>query len=229
MRFLYTGNYDDGLTVNLGKPSQASLMSPDEVEDELSRVPGVYIPPPTSEEAEEEVLEDDEVYDDQPPDEPVEPEEEYAEFDEAEGHEDDQHLPLPQRLRTLQKESGSLDEAADKLVQELHERQNFFLPVRLYVMADKFDVPSLKLLARDRFYRAAETSWDKVEWFPDVVDEIYSCTPSSDIALREIVSSLVGPNLCHNIQRERMDDIMRKHGDFAVDAIQYMMAADMKW
>ncbi|KAL2131726.1 hypothetical protein VTI74DRAFT_4657 [Chaetomium olivicolor] len=35
-------------------------------------------------------------------------------------------------------------------------------------MADKFEIPTLKLLARDRFYRTAEVAWDDAERIPAV-------------------------------------------------------------
>jgi hypothetical protein len=90
-------------------------------------------------------------------------------------------------------------------------------------MADKYDVPALKLLARDRFYRTAEVSWTTAECFPDVVDELYSCTPDTDLAMREIVCRLVGNSVHNNEARERMEPVMRKHGDFAVGVMNYTL------
>jgi hypothetical protein len=101
--------------------------------------------------------------------------------------------------------------------------EDLYLPLRLYVMADKYDVPALKLLARDRLYRSAELTWRDAKSFPDVVDELYSTTPQTDLAMREIVCRLVGSDIKKSGQRERMEVVMRKHGDFAVGVMNYMI------
>ena len=62
------------------------------------------------------------------------------------------------------------EEAMQRLVKI---RNDMTLPLRLYIMADKYDVPALRLLARDRFYRAVELEWEHAECFPDVVDELH--------------------------------------------------------
>jgi hypothetical protein len=107
----------------------------------------------------------------------------------------------------------------------MRTRHSLFLPLRLYVMADKFDVPAFKLLARDRFYRVAELSWMEDESFPAVVDELYSCTPATDVAMREMVCRLVGYNIVINEQRARLEEVMKKHGDFAVGVMDNMIEA----
>jgi hypothetical protein len=172
------------------------------------------------------------------PIEPEEPAEEYNEFDEddipreeEDEHEDgDNDAPLVTRLNQLLDELGDSEKAERQFLHELCTQHNLFLPLRLYVMADKFDVPALKLLARDRFYRAAELSWRDLECFPTVVDELYTCTPSTDVAMREIVCRLVGSDIESSEQRERMDWVMRKHGDFAVGVMNYMIQSNrMVW
>ncbi|KAL2177482.1 uncharacterized protein P884DRAFT_269857 [Thermothelomyces heterothallicus CBS 202.75] len=166
------------------------------------------------------------------PDEPDEPAEEYNEFDAEDPEEDsstDDHRSKDQinrRHSQLLRELGDSSAAERQLLNELRTRQSLFLPLRLYVMADKFDVPALKLLARDRFYRAAELAWREVECFPDVVDELYTTTPASDLAMREIVCRLVGCSIKDDEQRERMAPVMRKHGDFAVGVLNYFIESE---
>ncbi|GJD04099.1 BTB/POZ domain-containing protein [Colletotrichum higginsianum] len=103
-------------------------------------------------------------------------------------------------------------------------RNDLFLHLRVYVMADKFAVPALKLLARDRFYRAAELAWDVADEFPDVVDELYTNTPDTDVDMRGIVCRLVGNNVFDDRVRERLEPVMRKHGDFAVGMLKHVIA-----
>lgn len=60
-----------------------------------------------------------------------------------------------------------------------------FTSARVYAMADMFCVPALKVLARNRFYKAVERH---VDWpdFPDVVDEVFETTGPDDWVLKEI-------------------------------------------
>jgi hypothetical protein len=140
-------------------------------------------------------------------------EEEYNDFNE-ESDSDSDAPPSP--LRDIwRKEPAALKE------QFLKPRQDLFLPLRLYIMADRYDVPSLRLLARDRFYRAAEASWKVADCFPSVVDELYSYTPDSNVAMREIVCRLVANSLEEDETRKRMEPVMRKHGDFAVGVMNW--------
>ena len=97
-------------------------------------------------------------------------------------------------------------------------------------MAHIYDVPSLRLLARERFYRAAEPCFLTEATFPDIVDEIYSRTPETDVALREIVCRLTAQGITSEPEfRERMDDVMRKHGDFAVGVLNYSLVLEKDW
>ena len=152
-----------------------------------------------------------------------EPEEEYNEFyNESSDSDESESDPLYEKLSQAQREPDP-EKGYHQWFSTLADMEDLYLPLRLYVMADKYDVPALKLLARDRFYRAAEVAWRDAESFPDVVDELYSTTPPTDLAMREIVCRLVGSGMKESKQRERMEGVMRKHGDFAVGVMNYMI------
>ncbi|KAL2150556.1 hypothetical protein VTH82DRAFT_7119 [Thermothelomyces myriococcoides] len=154
---------------------------------------------------------------------PEEPEEEYNEFG-AQSSEANVSEGGGQNTNQQEDKHESEDEKVFNHRQDhLRSGKDLFLSLRVYVMADKFGVPTLKLLARDRFYRAAELSWTKCERFPEVVDELYTTTPETDVAMREIVCRLVGFNIMDDEQRARMEPVMRKHGDFAVGAMNYFL------
>ncbi|KAK3291160.1 uncharacterized protein B0H64DRAFT_43488 [Chaetomium fimeti] len=57
--------------------------------------------------------------------------------------------------------------------------------VRVYAMADMFCVPALKVLARNRFYKAVEGHIEPFD-FADVVDEVFETTAPDDWALKDI-------------------------------------------
>lgn len=203
------------------------MMTPDEIQEELQTDPGVTVlegepikprRPGDDDESEEEYFDEDEpnhdgssLDPDRPPT-PSEPEEEYNENPAGEGH--PPSAPEPDREE---------EKSPDDWINERYTHSDLFLHMRMYVMADKFGVPILKLLARNRFYRAAELSWKEAEEFPDIVDEIYETHPK-ERALADIVCRLVGSVLTQDDhQRRRLEPVMRKHGDFAVDVMAYMI------
>ncbi|KAK3896388.1 speckle-type POZ protein-like B, partial [Staphylotrichum tortipilum] len=192
LEFLYTGTYTD-VDSAYAPPSDACMLSAQEIQVELDTPPGVQAVCPYDEEPDQEPdkaenegeggLEAE--LSDTPPAEPDEPDEEYDsgesvndEVSDAGGNAKSNNPPLPHhRLATQLRElytQMDTDEKARQLHNDLHPHLEleFFIPLRLYVMADRFDVPALKLLARDRFYRTAERSWRVADCFPDVVDEL---------------------------------------------------------
>ncbi|KAI8723182.1 BTB domain-containing protein [Fusarium sp. LHS14.1] len=245
LEFLYTGAYSDGVNQTWEKPSTVAMMSPEEVQENLNNTPGVpedflaeNCPPtpcpgprysnqvgPTGGDS------DDNDLDYEPPS-PTstrsnsnsEPEEEYNEYygDSASNSEQEpERSPEEPSLSIMQLgELLALDkeEAMQRLVKI---RNDMALPLRLYIMADKYDVPALRLLARDRFYRAVELEWEHAECFPDVVDELYLGTPQTDTAMREIVCRIVGSRILSDRVRDKMRPVMEKHGDFAVGVMEY--------
>ncbi|UZP41661.1 hypothetical protein NXS19_009477 [Fusarium pseudograminearum] len=219
LEFLYTGNYTDSVIPTLDKPSAEAMMDPTTVRQNL-REPAYDYEVPTSDNA----LFDEPDEEWQPPaEEADEPEEEYREdpIDEessadGNGHgdqEDDAKVMTMKDIALAPKEEGL------KLLARL--RNDMTLPLRLYAMADVYDVPALRLLARDRFYRAAELYWEEAECFPDIVDELYETTPPGDTAMREIVCRLVGARILDHEVREKMRHVMTKHGEFAVSVLEY--------
>ncbi|KAI8165913.1 hypothetical protein K4K49_010540 [Colletotrichum sp. SAR 10_70] len=253
LQFLYTGNYDDGVTPTLGKPAAISLLQPDEVAGELNAPIGVEdprrgrkVPRRTSTSSrhpshsaenldgsgdDTTSVTDDESFSGSSGFDPgyirrqpsgLEPEEEYNEFsgeNVADELADDADDTINKKLSQPE---GAGDDVVTLVKKELYSaRDDLFLHLRLYVMADKYDVPALKLLARERFYRSAELSWEVADEFPAVVDELYSDTIETHSAMRDIVCRLVGNQVGNARTRERMEWVMKKHGEFAVGVMNY--------
>jgi len=82
------------------------------------------------------------------------------------------------------------------------EKPALFSSIRVYAVAEKYDIKDLKELARSRFSTWASKNWNHSE-FPMMVQEVYDSTPSSDRGLREIVETIVRKNancLLHNVK-----------------------------
>ncbi|KAM0442732.1 hypothetical protein ACHAQK_003787 [Fusarium lateritium] len=228
LEFLYTGTYSDGVNSTWGKPSNAAMLDPKTVQRNLQAPAGIgqYTPESEQGESTEEIghaIDPDYEY---PEEEEKEPEEEYNEFDD---NYDDENLGDDEEERAKVMNDISLLSKTDAMQQLADLRNDMTLPLRLYVMADKYDVPALRLLARDRFYRSVELVWEEADCFPDIVDELYQTTPPTDTAMREIVCRLVGTMILDMTVREKMRPVMAKHGDFAVGVMEYAIHLRNLW
>lgn len=184
-----------------------------------------------------------------PSDDEDEPPEEYYEYEEESYDDDDDDGGVPDagqqtaattttkgsrvktatRERRQQKQEGATKSDANSPAKESRRPRGLFLALRLYVMADRYDVPALRLLARERLYRTSERCWESRADFPALVDELYATTAPGDGALRGVVCRLVGNGLGRRGTRERMAGVMRRHGDFAVDVMNYFLEASRVW
>jgi hypothetical protein len=228
LEFLYTGTYSDDVNSTWGKPSTAAMLDPTTVQQNLQVPPGVYQNTPESEQGEstDEIGHDIDPDYEYPEEEEKEPEEEYTEFDE---NSDNENTRDDKNERAKAMEDISLLTKTEAMQQLADLRNDMTLPLRLYVMADKYDVPALRLLARDRFYRSVELVWEEAECFPEIVDELYQTTPPTDTAMREIVCRLVGTLILDPSVRQKMRPVMAKHGDFAVGVMEYAIHLRSLW
>jgi hypothetical protein len=64
----------------------------------------------------------------------------------------------------------------------------------MYELGDKYDTPSLKTLALEKFRRACQVFWDD-DAFARAAHHAFSTTPESDMGLRDIVIRKISENL----------------------------------
>ena len=99
---------------------------------------------------------------------------------------------------------------------------SLFTSLRVYVMADKFIVPALKLVARKRFHLTMLAVFDRWPDTPVVVDELYRTTAPSDHVIREIPCRLIASQYKVGVPYFRpWEELMVKHGDFALGVLMY--------
>ncbi|KAJ3518930.1 hypothetical protein NM208_g14327 [Fusarium decemcellulare] len=111
-------------------------------------------------------------------------------------------------------------------------KHQMIISMELYFMADKYDVPVLKLLARDRFFQTGESYWVARTWpaesfkdtafFETVFDKVYRSTPTADTALRQAVCMLVANKVENDAMKQRMRDVMMNNGELAVGVMDYL-------
>ncbi|EEU40680.1 uncharacterized protein NECHADRAFT_76077 [Fusarium vanettenii 77-13-4] len=106
--------------------------------------------------------------------------------------------------------------------------------VWVYVLADKYDVPALRLLARDRFFQTGKemlnlklwrtASWDETAFFSEIVQTIYDKTSEQD-PLRQALHMIVGMKTEDDVLKKRMREEMTLNGELAVGVVDYLTEA----
>ena len=112
--------------------------------------------------------------------------------------------------------SGSADSSASPMV----------FNVKVYSVADKYDVPALKSQARQKFETTAKTCWD-MDDFPDAVVQVYNSTTSIDRGLREVVVDIACEHIDELLSKQGFRDVLEETLGFASDVAQFL-AKDQK-
>ncbi|KJZ71323.1 hypothetical protein HIM_09259 [Hirsutella minnesotensis 3608] len=231
LQFLYTGNYPDAEHPEPKTPAPEALMTLGD--ENASACDDEYHP---EEYGEYECYEDDDEvqYDDDEEHEEQEPaEEEEENIEETEANDGEGEIDASQNHGDVNNEdsdennsSGSVsanqpakgngEEAKDPHSTDAEDADDRLLTsLRVYVMADKYDVPSLKLLARERFFTRAPLAFAAYADFSAVVDELYQTTGPADHAMRMIPCCLVVARCVRDSQAiEAMELVICKHGNY---------------
>ena len=77
--------------------------------------------------------------------------------------------------------------------------------VLVYAVADKYDIPDLKDLAKAKFQSLARSKWPHDDFYA-LAERVFSTTPDSDMGLRQIVL---------DICKEHLENILRNEGSRA--------------
>ncbi|KAI9737356.1 MAG: hypothetical protein M1834_009510 [Cirrosporium novae-zelandiae] len=123
---------------------------------------------------------------------------------------------------------GNDSDTDDTIPTKSHEHENpfghekkidpYFRDVRVYALAEKYDIPDLKDVAKSKFLRWAENNWSH-EAFPTVVREIYESTPASDCGLREVAVQLIFDHVEEVIERKGFRELFEDVGELGLAII----------
>lgn len=100
--------------------------------------------------------------------------------------------PVTKRAKTppLIADDGSDYDSYDEEEEETQvDESHLFLHTKVYALAEKYDIPSLKALARQKFEMAVACNYDSPE-LPEAIEEIYCSTLDTDRGLRDIILEL---------------------------------------
>lgn len=89
----------------------------------------------------------------------------------------------------LEVDEGSEEEYDEEEYESTETESHLLLHTRVYALAEKYDIPSLKQLARRKFEMAVACYYDAPE-LADAIEFVYSSTIDSDRGLRDVVIQL---------------------------------------
>lgn len=91
--------------------------------------------------------------------------------------------------------------------------------VRVYALADKYDMPGLKDLAKSRIWDRSNRSLIENN-FPAIAIEIYNSTTPEDRSLRDLVLEIFNSGIEVNFTDHEWESSLRANGDLAFDILK---------
>lgn len=133
---------------------------------------------------------------------------------------------LPDPLKILAVEGAEAEKK--KLLKWTAIKQS----VEIYILADKYDVPPLRLLARDRFFEVGkdifvDSTWcpsDSTDIFSDLTRRIYKNTGPGKDPLRQALHKLISlkVKVKDDVLKRRMREEMMANAELAVGVVDYL-------
>lgn len=90
--------------------------------------------------------------------------------------------------------------------------------VRVYALAEKYNIPALKELAKTKFQNCkADYSYPL---YRDVINAVFNSTPDTDSGLRDIVILKCAKKLEENLNEEGVAPMIRDHGSLGLGLLR---------
>lgn len=99
--------------------------------------------------------------------------------------------------------------------------------VKVYSIADKYEVLMLKSQAREKFEKLVKACWDKDD-FPYTIAEIYSSTLGTDRGLRDLVVEIVCEHINELLEKQDFQTVLEETVGFAADVTRLMVGSFKK-
>ncbi|KAF1993612.1 hypothetical protein P154DRAFT_477289 [Amniculicola lignicola CBS 123094] len=98
--------------------------------------------------------------------------------------------------------------------------------VKMYAVAEKYDIPALKSQSKHKFETTVETCW-KMDDFSYAVAQIYNSTPSTDRGLRKVATEAACEHINELLPKQGFRDVLDETVGFASDIAQ-LLAKNLK-
>ncbi|KAK7924970.1 hypothetical protein LTR80_011961, partial [Exophiala xenobiotica] len=111
---------------------------------------------------------------------------------------------------------------SDTISNHDQDQPALFSSVRVYAIADKYDIPPLKELARQRFGNWAKTNWLH-EDFCNVAREVFDSTPANDRGLRDVVIQIVALHVNDLTEKPEFRNLIEEIGDLGLGILRQVL------
>lgn len=95
---------------------------------------------------------------------------------------------------------------------------------KVYVMAEKYDVPALKALSKEKYEAAASTAWDDII-FTESLKLIYEETPDSDTLFRDVAAKAAAAHLAKLVDRVEFEELCKINGEIGFDILNASLSS----
>lgn len=92
--------------------------------------------------------------------------------------------------------------------------------VLVYALADKYDIPELKTLAKAKFSTLVGSS---LEDLSTTANAVFTTTPASDLGLRDIVINVCSESVQAALDNESIVSTMEEQGSFALGVLRHIV------
>lgn len=92
----------------------------------------------------------------------------------------------------------------------------------MYAIAEKYGIPLLKELAKERFCNWTESNWAH-EDFPDIVREAFQSTRDSDQGLRDVVVQIVAKHAKSLTEKAEFRRVIQESGDLGLGTLRQVL------
>ncbi|KAG0646411.1 Kelch repeat and BTB domain-containing 5, partial [Hyphodiscus hymeniophilus] len=105
--------------------------------------------------------------------------------------------------------------------------QALLLNAKVYVMAEKFDIPELKKLATVKYEAAVPIDWNS-EAMAASINVVYEETPQSDRSLKEVMIKAAGEHARYLLERSEFLSLCTQSNDVCLDLLKEVVASASK-
>lgn len=91
--------------------------------------------------------------------------------------------------------------------------------LRVYLAADKFNIPLLKKVASERVIAWASLNWNSAS-FTEIVRDIWCCAPPHDAGLRDAITGIVSSHIQHLLAHPAGKNVLVDHPELTVGVLK---------
>jgi len=98
-------------------------------------------------------------------------------------------------------------------------KDRLLINTKVYIIADKFDIPGLKLAAKEKYQEAKLIEWNCPSFF-ESLKLMYENTLATDRLLKEVAIEVVAKHVKELVDREEFGSLCKESGEIAFDVLK---------